>query len=68
MDDFFAVWEAAKDKFDLERKVHIDFDEAYIRITSGKMFVMKVEGSYEEVEEMYQTAAYKLLEWIRRRS
>ncbi len=68
MKDFFAVWDVAKDVFGLERKVHIDLEEAYIRITSNNTLRVKVDGTYDDTETMYQIAAIRLLNWVEQRT
>lgn len=67
MEDFFAVYEAASGPYNLSRKVYQDFTRAEMRIYSNDNLIVKVEGDYNEVEEIYQRAANRLLEWVRQR-
>ena len=67
MEDFFAIYEAASDTFNLSRKVTQNFDGAEMRIYSNDNLIVKVEGDYDETEEIYQRAANRLLEWVKQR-
>ena len=67
MEDFFAIYEAASGPYDLSRKVTQNFEGAEIRIYSKDCLIIKVEGDYNEVEEIYQRAAQRLLEWVKQR-
>lgn len=67
MDVFYKVWEAAKKIYELERTVHIDLEEAYIRIYLAGSIIVRVDGTHEELEEMYTTAAARLLDWMQQR-
>ena len=66
MEQFFKVWDIAK-KYGLERIVHIDSDEAYIRIYHNGKIVVRADSSHKEKEFLYVTAATRLLEWLRGR-
>lgn len=67
MEDFFAIYEAASGPYNLSRKITQNFDGAEMRIYSNDNLIIKVEGDYDEVEEIYQRAANRLLEWVRQR-
>lgn len=66
MEQFFKVWDIAK-RYGLERRVHIDFEEAYIRIYLNGTVVVRADGSYDEREHLYLTAASRLLDYLRER-
>ena len=67
MEDFFAIYEAASGPYNLSRKITQNFDGAEMRIYSNDNLIIKVEGDYDEVEEIYQRAANRLLEWVKQR-
>lgn len=67
MEQFFKVWDIAK-KYGLERRVHIDFDEAYIRIYHAGKVIVRVDGTHDDREHLYITAANRLLDWLRERT
>lgn len=64
MGEFFRVWKKALSKYDLERKVHIDFEEAYMRIYHHGNVIVRVDGTYDELEIMYIQAAVRLVAWL----
>lgn len=65
MDEFFAVWKAAKDIYGLERKAHIDFEEVYIRIYLDGEVIVRADGIPEELDYVYSQAAQRLAAWVR---
>lgn len=65
MDSFFKVWKIAQEKFGLERKVHVDMDEAYIRIYENGNVVVRADG--EDLEHLYIQAASRLANWMQQR-
>jgi hypothetical protein len=67
VDNFFEVYQAASGPYNLSRRVYQDFDGAEIRIYSDDKLIIKVEGDYNEVEEIYQRAADRLSEWVKQR-
>lgn len=64
MGEFFRVWKKALSKYDLERKVYIDFEEAYMRIYHHGNVIVRVDGTYDELEIMYIQAAVRLVAWL----
>ena len=42
----------------------MDFDECFIKIYRGNKLIVRVDGSYEAVEEMYTIAALRLARWL----
>lgn len=65
MDDFFAIYDTAKEVFGLTFLVHYDLDEAYIKIHQGEKLIVKAEGSHIEQEALYQQALIRLIAWIK---
>ena len=64
MDEFFRIWPIAKDRYGLERKVVSNFEEAYIRIYQDQQIIVRVDGTYDDTELLYTTAANRLLDWM----
>jgi hypothetical protein len=67
VDSFFKVWKIAQEKFGLERKVHVDMDEAYIRIYENGNVVVRADGDSEDLEHLYIQAASRLANWMQLR-
>lgn len=67
MREFFEVWKYAKDAYGLSRVVSINLDEAYMRIYQDEIIIVRVEGTYDELEDLYIAAALRLLQWMQMR-
>lgn len=67
MDEFFEIFDIAKKHYGMTRLVHVDFEEAYIRVYLDDKAVVRVDGTYDELEELYIQAAARLLTWIKQR-
>ncbi len=67
MKEFFEIWKYASKAYDLSRFVHIDFETAYMRIYQGDSVIVRVDGTYDEIEDMYIAAALRLLQWMQMR-
>lgn len=67
MREFFEVWKYAKDAYGLSRVVSINLDEAYMRIYQDETIIVRVEGTYDELEDLYIAAALRLLQWMQMR-
>lgn len=70
MGEFFRVWKIAKRAYGLERVVHIDFREAYIKIYKDGSVIVRVsaeEPQAEDIERMYIQAALRLADWMKMR-
>ena len=64
MDEFFEVWSVASKAYGLSRYIYIDFEEAYMRIYQGEIIIVRVEGTYDDLDTLYITAALRLLSWM----
>ena len=64
MSEFFKVWELAHKIYGLSRLVHVDLEEAYMRIYLEDKIIVRVEGTFDELEDMYIAAALRLLQWM----
>ena len=64
MHEFFKVWGIAKQLYGLERLVHIDLEEAYIRIFLDGKIIVRADGPSEDLEYIYLTAASYLVDWL----
>jgi len=62
--DFFRVWEKARDKYGLERKVVVNDDEAYIRIYQDKKVIVRSDGTWDNTDHVYEQAAKRLHDWL----
>ena len=67
MNEFLELYFLVKEKYGLTRIVHVDFNEAYLRVMQQEKIIIRVEGSYDELEYMYLTAAKRLIAWIKQR-
>lgn len=67
MNEFFRVWDIAKKLYSLERLVHIDSEEAYIKIYLNGNIIVRVNGPADDVNFVYFTAARRLLAWMERK-
>ena len=67
MNEFFRVWDIAKKLYGLERLVHIDFEEAYIKIYLNGSIIIRADGPCDDVNFVYFTAARRLLAWMERK-
>ena len=67
MGKFFEVWKLASKAYGLSRIVHIDLEEAYMRIYQDEKIIVRVEGTCEEIEDLYIAAALRLLQWMQMR-
>lgn len=67
MGEFFRVWDTARKKYGLERKVHIDLNEAYMRIYQGDQIIVRADGTYNDLEIMYIQAAVRLVAWMQQK-
>lgn len=67
MGEFFRVWEIARDKYGLERVVHFDLEEAYMRIYLDGKIIVRVDTSSDDKELLYLQAAKRLLGWMEMR-
>lgn len=70
MNEFFSVWDAAKDVFELSRKVYIDLERGLIKIWQDNTQIIKVEVDFEDdidTEHLYHLAAERLISWIKQR-
>lgn len=54
----------ARKAYGLERLVHIDFEEAYIRIYQDGRVIVRADGTLDELEELYTQAALRLTQWL----
>jgi hypothetical protein len=67
MNEFFRVWDIARMQYSLERLVHIDSDEAYIKIYLDGSIIVRADGPCDDVYFVYFTAAKRLLAWMERK-
>ena len=67
MNEFFRVWDIARRQYSLERLVHIDFEEAYIKIYLKGNIIVRADGPADDVNFVYFTAARRLLAWMERK-
>lgn len=67
MNEFFRVWDIARKLYSLERLVHIDFEEAYIKIYLNGNIIVRVNGPADDVNFVYFIAAKRLLAWMERK-
>ena len=67
MEKFFEVYDIAVKVYGLSRLVHVDLEEAYIRIYQDEQIIVRVDGNFEELEDLYIAAALRLLQWMQMR-
>lgn len=67
MNEFLELYSLVKEKYGLTRIVHVDFNEAYLRVMQQEKIIIRVDGSYDELEYIYLTAANRLIAWIKQR-
>lgn len=67
MREFFELWKYAKDAYGLSRVIHINLDEAYMKIYQDDTVIVRVEGIPEELDDLYIAAALRLLQWMQLR-
>lgn len=66
MDEFFEIWDVAKDRYGLSRLVQIDQERGLIKVWQGDVLIIKVEAEHDENEHLYSLAAERLISWIQK--
>lgn len=64
MDEFFEVYEMAKDALGLSRVTKFTLDEAIMKIFSNGKLIIRVEELPEDREKLYLAAALRLIDYL----